>query len=152
MSNPRSTANVAALLKLLGRQPPPPESAQPIAVAAVGSGGSASRPIDWPSPDGTMSLFADSTDASVRVILQDDCGAQILLQMLPDGSAKVRVIGCDGVGYSLTPAGLAKVTVTDPGTEEEDETVDEAPAGWITITGCVDGVNRSIRVIGEVLA
>lgn len=150
MSSPRHRLNAAALLKLLGRVPPPAEVSQPLQVAALGSGGDA-RPIDWLSPDGDLRLRADATDARAYVILQDDCGAQVLIDVKADGSARVRVIGCDGVGYSLTPAGLAQVSVTDPGGEDEEETVTEAPASWIIITGCVDGVNKSVRVMGEVL-
>ncbi len=47
MSNPRSRANVAALLKLLGRAPPPPETAQPMAVAAAGAGGGSAAASAW---------------------------------------------------------------------------------------------------------
>ena len=153
MSRARDGMNLAGLSRMLGGKPPREAADQPLATAASGGGGGgAARPIDWPSPDETMRLQADSTDAGVSVILSDDCGSQILLLIKPDGAAKIRVIGCDGVGYALTPTGLAKVSVTGAGTEEEEETIDEEPAGWITITGCVDGENRSIRVIGEVLA
>lgn len=150
MSAGRDRENAAGLLKLLGLTPPPAEVDQPLETAAAGAGGSV-RPIDWLSPDGVLRLRADSTNAGVSVILSNTCGSQILLNIKPDGSSKIRVIGCDGVGYSLTPAGLAQVSVSDPGGEDEEETVTEAPASWITITGCVDGVNRSIRVMGEVL-
>jgi hypothetical protein len=146
VSSPRASANVAALLKLLGRQPPPPEAPQPLQHAAVaGGGGAAGRPIDWASPDETLTLHAESDDTSARVRLRHTCGAEIILEMAAGGVPKIRLIDCDGVGVKLDPTGLTSVEV-DPETGEETET--GSTYGPLTVTGCVNGVNQSITVLG----
>jgi hypothetical protein len=120
-------------------------------VLGASGGGGLIWPIYQESPDTSLYWWADVTDVASHLELQDDCGAQVQAIVTAAGAAKVRVIGCDGVGYKLGPDGLTKVTVTDPGTEDEEETPDTSgPIGMITITGCVDGVDKTIHVMGYV--
>lgn len=110
-------------------------------------------PIYQESPDTSLYWLADVTDVASHLELQDDCGAQVQAIVFADGTAKVRVIGCDGVGYKLGPDGLTKVTVADPGTEDETETPDPTggPMGTITVQACVDGVTKTLKLIGYVV-
>ncbi len=153
MSSARDLQNAAALLKLLGRQHPPAESvAQPLQPVAqgAGGGGNVQRPIDWTSPDESMSLFEEADDTSVRIILGHTCGSQIKISIAADGTASVRVINCDGDGVKVTPGGIVGVHVDDAGSEEESETETTQPYSELTITGCVDGVDQSIVVLGYI--
>jgi hypothetical protein len=154
VSNARDLLNAMAL-KLLGNQVPPAEVPQPLQVVAPGAGGGGGdveRPIDWDSPDETHHLHAESDDASVRIILSDTCGSQIKIWIDADGVPAFRLIDCAGDGVKVTPEGITGVHVDDAGTEEESETEDDEWPGMITITGCVDGVDRSIRVLGYIVS
>lgn len=148
MSAARDRLNARALAALDA----PLETTPQLQVAAAAAGGGSARPIDWQSPDETVRLRADAVNTTVQVRLDHTCGSSILLRIAADGSAAIRIIGCDGVGYKLTPTGLTQVTVTVDGeTGEETEADGEDSLTWITVTGCVDGVNRSIRVLGAVI-
>ncbi len=153
MSRTRDGFNVGALARMLGK-PPPREVAQPLAIAAAGAGGGGGRPLDWKSPDGTLSLYAEAADTDVKIRLQDNCGTQILVRIDAAGNGKIRITGCDGVGFSLTPAGLQKVTLSDPGGEAETETPDpgSSPMSEITVQACVDGVTKTLHLFGWVEA
>jgi hypothetical protein len=152
MSATRNKLNVGALVQMLGRAGGPPrELPQPMQLAAPGAGGGAgARPIDWKSPDDTLSLFAEVDNASTRIRLQDDCGSQILIQITSAGLPMVRVIDCAGNGVKITPEGIQQVTVTDAGGETETETEIDSPYGPITVQACVDGVTKTLHLIGWV--
>jgi len=151
MSASRDTRNRDALAVIRGLVPPAPELPQQAKTCAQGGGGGGGgRPIDWESPDATHTLYAEADDASTRVILQDICGSQVRLQILADGSASVRVIDCTGAGYKLTPSGLQQITVTDPGGESESETPVGSPLGMVTVQACVDGVTKTLHLVGYV--
>lgn len=155
MSQTRDRLNVASLTRMLGGRSLSADLSAPIAIANAGAGGGGGeRPIDWASPDESLTLYANVTDAGAIIRLQESCGAQVLLRMRPDGTAQVRVIGCDGVGYSLGPDGLKEVAVTGAGTEEEAETSPPGsqPLGAITVQACVNGVTKTLTLFGYVHA
>jgi hypothetical protein len=119
---------------------------------AGGSGSGGGRPINWTSPNGNLALAADATDAMAIVKLSHSCGSQIRLYIDASGNAAMRVVNCSGDGYRLDSDGLAAVHVdTNAETGEETEAESAGGAlGTVTIMGCVDGVDKSITVMGRV--
>ena len=99
------------------------------------------------SPDASLTLHAESDDTSDRVRLRHTCGAEIILEMAAGGAPKIRLVDCAGVGVRIDPTGITAISV-DPETGEETES--GSTYGPLTVTGCVDGVNRSITVLGYV--
>jgi hypothetical protein len=117
-------------------------SAPPLAVGGL--------PINGVSPDESLTWHASVTDTGSQVDLRHTCGSQARILVDSAGAATVRVIGCDGVGYKLSKDGLTQVTVTDPGTEDEVETPTGSPMGQITVQACVDGVTKTLHLVGYV--
>ncbi len=146
MSLTRDALNIQALTRMLGGRPPP-GTPEPLQLAAPGAGAAAAqRPIDWESPDTVNKLFADATDGETIVRLRNSCGSEILININAAGAAQVRVINCSGNGYKLTPDGLVKVSVDGDGTETEEG----SPLGVITVEACVDGVTRTLNIVGYI--
>jgi hypothetical protein len=87
VSNPRSRANAAALLKLLGQQAPPPEAAQPIAVAAAGAGGSGEAGLAaW-----SKSITLDGTALTVGSVYYNASGTWTSLTPAHGSRASIAV-------------------------------------------------------------
>lgn len=154
-----STVNEALNKEELERRrvaPVPAEWPQGLQVAAAGAGGGGGGldlPIDVQSPSQQLRLQIDLSDQRVRVRLSHSCGAEVLLRVLADGQAAVRILDCSRQGLLLTPNGMQEVTVVeDPDTGEETETPTQPqPLAPITVTGCVNGQTKQIVVFGYIV-
>jgi hypothetical protein len=113
-----------------------------------GGGGAGGLPIDGISPNGDLTWHASVEDTESHIALQHSCGGQARMRVDSAGVASLRVLGCDGDGFKLDPDGLVAVSVTDPGTEEEVETPNGSPLGLITVQACVDGVTKTLHLLG----
>jgi hypothetical protein len=148
VSNPRNRANVAALLKLLGRAPPPPENVQPIAVAAAGAGGEGGGGLAaWSGEtvaaatltagkvyylsSGTWTELTPSIDhrATIAVCIACDTTPDPDQATMLYGGAFART---GSAGFPLFAGASGVITETYPG-DETDETTTAPwvwPIGW----------------------
>lgn len=206
MSVARDKLNSAGLLKLLGRQPPPPGTQQPLAVAALGGGrgidgfklalgnGATLRFRETPDTDGSVGWVMDrattqtvggTTTTTASRSWSDPVSGNVVrfTETVTDGTStreRKSETWEDGTGThstwrETTTAGgsttvkSSSMSVTiDPVTGEPSVTMvgpdgkiikltpsglsinGGPPFGQMTVTGCVDGVNKSITVLGYV--
>lgn len=148
----RQMANLAALRSLLGARAPEDQQALDVASPAAGGGG-ISRPINWNSPDSTLHLYADATDAASEARVSTDCGAEVRIRVNASGAPEVRVLAClvSGFrrGYELTPDGLRAIKVADD--VAQTTTTDPAGPGIITVQACVDGTTKTLKLFGTIV-
>lgn len=115
-----------------------------------GGSGSAGGGFPWDVTMGLLRSVGRIDEGSALLLLRHSCGSRIRMQVTAAGLASLLVINCSGDGQLITPDGIQKVHVdpSDEGEPEPDETT-EPVLGSIPVEACVDGVTKTIHLMGS---
>jgi hypothetical protein len=117
----------------------------PAVGAGVGTGFPWSASAGAVTHEGTL----DAT-AGGKVRLAHTCTAEVLMTMDQSGNGAATVIGCSGTGWQLTKDGLQEVQ-RNPETGEIEPVPGAVPLGKITVNACVDGVDKTLVLMGFIV-
>lgn len=144
-ADPAARANARAIA-----QRDQPDADDGIRVVSPSAGSGAGTGFPWTATAGAVT-HEGTLDATAggKVRLVHTCTAEAILSMDQAGNGAATVIGCGGTGWQLTKDGLRRVQRNGE-TGEIEPVPGDLPLGRITVTACVDGVNKTIVLLGYV--